>query len=299
MRSFQSALHALSFEGTLARLLATTPRRAVERLADWVASSDPYGEHDAILRALQLVSSTIEDPREHIRHQLWCAWRQAAWTSGLAKPLPIRVEGLEFLAETEERPTILVTPMTLAPADAMNAIARLNVAGRACVVFGEDLQVSTEDRLEIVTGMSTATVRRILEVLDARGILCTYPDFVYEGRTAESIRLFGTERPISSGFVSLASRNDTMLLPLICMHQDELMTVHIEEPLLVQNHGASDTTSRTDVRELILTAVGDLLESLIRRAPEQWLLLSTLTFESPEMARAQGERMAETSGASS
>lgn len=171
----------------------------------------------------------------------------------------------------------------------MDAIAQLNVAGRPCVVFGEDLDAASNvpsDRLEIVSGMSGATVRRILEVLDEGGILCTYPDFVYERRAAETIRLFGMDRPVSSGFISLASRNGTMLLPLVCNREYDAVVVHIDEPVRVENQGPTEAPGRTRARAVIGQVVGELLEGLIRRAPEQWLLLPTLTFESPEMASA-------------
>lgn len=291
MKSFQSALHALSFDPMLARIFATTPWTDARGLIDWVAGSDPYGEIRHIRRALQLASASA-DARRFIEHQVWCAWRQAAWTSGLAEPLEISIEGEEWLRETEGFPTLLVAPMTLATADAMSAIARVNRTDRPCIVFGEDMNISSnalaDGGLEVlsgesVSGMARATVRRILEVLDQGGVLCTYPDFVYEGRSAEFMPLFGIHRPVSSGFLSLAARNGAMLLPLVCLHRGEALVIHIEEPLQVRDerpHRLLDGAARTRVAH----AVGEMLEGLIRLAPEQWLLLPTLTFESPEMA---------------
>lgn len=287
MKSLQSVLHALSFDAALARLFSSTPWESVEHLAEWVSANDPYGEEWAISRALGLTGSDSPDPLPHIAHQLWCAHRQAAWTSDLAEPLPIRTDGLAHLAETEGHPTLLVTPMTLAPADALSAIARLNASERPCIVFGEDVdagELADAGRLEIVSGMSGATVRRILEVLNEGGILCTYPDFVYDGRAAETLSLFGTRRPVSSGFISLAARHGTMLLPVLCMHEGDGVAVRIDEPTLIEDHGRADATARSTARARVAGVIGELLEALIRRAPEQWLLLPTLTFESPEMA---------------
>jgi hypothetical protein len=289
VKSLQSALHALSFDQLLARLFATTPWEEVARLVDWIESTDAYGERHHVARALELVSADGDDVRACVEHQVWCAWRQAAWTSGLAVPLEVRAEGAEWIRETDGLPTLLVTPMTLAPSDALNAIAQLNTTDRTCIVFGEDLDVNdtvTHDGLEVVTGMSGATVRRILEVLDAGGVLCTYPDFVYEGRAAERIPLFGTNRPVSSGFLSLAARNGTMLLPLVCVQQSDAILVHVEEPLQVRGDITTAAPDREATRALVANAVGELLENLIRHAPQQWLLLPTLTFESPEMAGA-------------
>jgi hypothetical protein len=293
MKTSQSALHALAFDPLLARLFANTKWHEVSALADWIASADPYREAAHVRRALNLISAGTGG-RAFFEHQLWCAWRQAAWTSGLAAPLPMRIEGETWLRETEGFPTLLVTPMTLATDDAMNAIARLNTTGRGCIVFGEDIDVSdalTRERIEIVggasvTGLSREMVRRILQVLDDGGVLCTYADFVYEGRTADAIPLFGIERPVSAGFLSLAARNGTMLLPLICLREGDAIVVQLDEPVRIQDDRSAGTPNPVAARALVANAVGNLLESLIRRAPEQWLLLPTLTFESPEMARA-------------
>lgn len=283
MKTFQSTLLALSFEPTLSYLFAMTSATDVARLADWLATADPYNERERVSQALTLVSPEGGDLRAHVEHQLWCAWRQAAWTSGLADPLSIRIEGADWLQETEGLPTLLVTPMTLAPGDAMDAIARLNTTGRPCVVFGEDFDVGrggVSNGVEVVSGMSGATIRRIVEVLGAGGVLCTYPDFVYEGRDAESIPLFGTKRPVSSGFLSLAARHGTMLLPLVCLREPAGIVVHLEEPLCIEG----GDVAREDARGRVAQAVAELLETLIRQAGEQWLLLPTLTFESPQMA---------------
>jgi hypothetical protein len=283
LRGSQAALRALSFEPTLARLFASTPWSQVEELARWSHADDPYGEREAIRRALAIVGADV-DASGHVLHQLWSAWRQAAWTSGVAEPLQVTLEGAAHLAETEGHPTLLVTAMTLAPADAIDAIARTRSAGRPCIVFGEDMDTegqSPAGDVEIVTGISGATIRRILDVLDAGGILCTYPDFVYDYRSADTIRLYGLERPVASGFVSLASRNGTMLLPLLCSRAgSDKLVVDVFEPVEV----VSDGSGREAARALIRAALSSMLEEIIGRAGDQWLLLPTLTFESPQMA---------------
>jgi hypothetical protein len=292
MKSLQSTLHALSFDPDLARLFSATPWEAVVQIASWVAARDPYGECRSLAQALSIASGNGGDVQACLRHQFWCAWRQAAWTNKCAEPLPVRCEGFHWLAETEGRPTLLVGPMTLSPGDAMSVIAQVNTTRRPCIVFGEDIDTGgngAADAVEMVSGMSAATVRRIIEVLSEGGILCTYPDFVYEGHMAESIPLFGKSRPVSSGFLSLAERNGTMLLPFACFHeQDEtgdILVLHMEEPLEVQVNARRDSAHRHAARALLADTIGELLAGLIRRSPEQWLLLPTLTFESPQMAR--------------
>jgi hypothetical protein len=281
----QQTLNALSFDPLLAQLFASTPDAQLARLATSLATADPYGERAALAEALTLASAD-PDTRAHLEHRLWCARRQAAWTTGLARPLPCRLEGASWLRETAGHPTILVTPMTLAPSDGLRVIARLN-PGRDAIVYGEAApdDLGGGDGLpEVVSGGGSPALRRILEVLRGGGVMCTYPDFVYDGHAAAPIVLFGTRRAVSAGFLSLAARDDTMLLPLICVRAGEEVVVHVNEPLRVEI--GDGPTDRALQRAAVAAAVAEMLEELIAVAPAQWLLLPTLTFRSPQMAVA-------------
>jgi hypothetical protein len=288
MRTFQRTANALAFEPLLARLLAQTPWADVARIAEWLSADDPYRESDAVGNALTAlgIGGSVH---AHVEHQLWCAWREAAWTSRLAEPLAIRVTGEPWLAETAGYPTILITPMTLSVSDSLHAIASLR-GGRSCVVFGEAVGHSSQTHgLEIVTGDTPAAARRIRAVLEDGGSLCTYVDFVYDGHAAETLELFGIRRPVSAGFVSLAARNNTMLLPVLCLRESNEMTVQIDEPYLIKLE-SREPLVRAAARDEVTRVVGTTLERQLRVAREQWLLLPTLTFESPQMAGSQAAR---------
>jgi hypothetical protein len=276
------ALHPLSYDPCASRLLSRQPPEELHDLADWVCDRDPYGELPSLRAALQLVDAGNVDTRPHIAHQLWCAWRQASWTAGTARPLPAKVvSGQHWLDETRGHPTVLVTPMTLTTADALHTFAAV-FADRQVIAFGEGAVPRYGAGLSMANG-DAGSIRDILGHLTAGGVLGTYADFVYAGRDAEFTTLFGRPRPFSSGFVAVASRPGTMLLPAaISLLGSEQIVVGFDEPLLVQGTPRRTRSALEGMRQLI----AHLLEDLIRRNPQQWLLLPTLTFDCPQLARA-------------
>lgn len=75
-----------------------------------------------------------------------------------------------------------------------------------------------------------------------------------------------------------------MLLPTVMRLSDgEQIAMEFDEPLLVQGMPHEARAARESMRELIARVV----EGLIRRAPQQWLLLPTLKFDSPQLAQAR------------
>jgi hypothetical protein len=276
------ALHQLSYDPCASRVFCRRPPEELRRLADWVCNRDPYGELPSLRAALRLVDPGNDDPRAHIGHQLWCAWRQASWTAGMARPLPVMVtSGRHWLDETRGHPTVLVTPMTMTTADALHTFAAV-FADRPVVAFGEGTVPRYGAGLSVANG-DDGSIRDILGHLAAGGVLGTYADFVYAGRGAELTTLFGRPRPLSSGFVAVASRPGTMLLPASMRPLDsEQIAVEFDEPLLVQGTPRQTRSARASMRQLI----AQLIEGLIRRNPQQWLLLPTLTFDCPQLARA-------------
>ncbi len=288
MKSLQAALLELSFDPILARLLAGSSGAEVEELAAAVATADPYREGPALARALEIAGGSSDLIADHVAHRLWCAWRQAQWTCDRARPLEVEAVDIDWLRETAGHPTVLVAPMTLAVPDVLNAISGLMPPGRSVVVFGEsmdEVDAGVSAGLEMATGPARRVTPRVTETLGRGGIFCTYADFVYDGRGAQPVELFGTKRPLSSGFLKLAARDGTMLLPLIALRRGETIAVQFEEPLqisLTEDLAADPGAARRAVAPLVAHA----LEALIAPAPEQWLLLPTLTFEAPQMSKA-------------
>ncbi|MFJ4776695.1 hypothetical protein [Streptomyces sp. NPDC088762] len=275
------ALHLLSYDPCASRVFCRRPLAELDRLADWVCERDPYGELPRLRAALGRVDPRDDDLRGHVRHQLWCAWRQAAWTAGTGRPLPAVVAaGRQWLDETRGHPTVLVTPMTMSTADALHTVSAV-FADRHVVALGEGAIPQYDAEVSVVSG-DVGSIRHVLRHLAAGGVLGTYADFVYADRDAEPTALFGRARPISSGFVAVASRPGTMLLPTVMrLSGDEQIAMEFDEPILVQGTPQDVRFAREAMRRLI----AQLLEGLIRRNPRQWLLLPTLSFDSPQLAR--------------
>lgn len=281
----QRTLQALTFERSLSRLFATLPwEGVVEPWVRWIDSADPYHEKAAIVRAID-VAGIAASPSDYVHHSVWCAWREARWQATQPSPLPLVVEGERWLEETRGHATLFLSPMTLAMHDALGAVEKL-LQGRPVAVFGEDLGQDQRAKLNsftVVTSGADAKAR-LREILDRDGVVCTYADFVYTGRRAEPIALFGIDRPISSGFVDLASLPGVMLLPVVLLHDDGCVVVEMEEAYLIPSDGAAGES-----RQALKSIIQETLERLVRRAGAQWLLLPSLTFESPQMAARDAE----------
>jgi hypothetical protein len=293
-RSFQHSLNELAFDPVIRQLAANNAWEQIKLLAQQTAISDPFGETAFIAKALARVSDGGNcNPLPFIEHQLWCAWREASWQCGKLQADDVSLEVLNghWLAETRGYPTLLLTPMTLALSDAVVVIQRL-ISDRRVMIYGEGIDAIENGNTvpqDWIAGEGLAAVQRIRHTLDAKGVFCTYPDFVYEGHAARQIRLFGQPRPLSSGFISLAARTDTMLLPLVLLRQGDRLVAHFEEPTrVVLDEAASSSPLRLKAMEEIASVIGSHLENLIRLAQHQWLLLPTLTFESPQMAARNG-----------
>ncbi|MBH5338471.1 hypothetical protein IHE55_28255 [Streptomyces pactum] len=276
------ALRLLSYDPLASRVFCRRTPAGLRSLADWVCERDPYGELPRLRAALRLVEPHDDDPRAHIGHQLWCAWRQACWTAGVARPLPAVVaSGRQWLDETRGHPTVLVAPMTMTTADALHTVSAV-FADRRVVALGEGTVPRYGARLSVVNG-DVGSIRQVLRHLAAGGVLGTYADFVYAGRDARPTTLFGRTRPVSAGFVAVASRPGTMLLPTVMRRtDDERIAMEFDEPLLVRGLPREARAAR----ESMLGLIAEILEGLIRRNPRQWLLLPTLSFDSPQLARA-------------
>ena len=282
-RGLPEALNGMAFDPVLSRVAAEHDWAALRPVARWLYEQDPYGEREMLDAAARLAGLGDDDVARHLEHQLWCAWRQARWMHDRAERLPVRVEGAEFLSETDGRPTLVVAPMTLSTADAIVVIGSA-MAGRNVVTYGEGMGAG--DGLADVdvnlVGAESSAARRIAEVLGAGGVLCTYADFVYAGHQVVPVELFGTRRKIASGFVAFGARPGAMLLPAVCLARGDHVTLRFGEPYAV-DVDADAPPPRSALVDLLAPVVAELLEETIRHAGPQWLLLPTLTFESRGM----------------
>ncbi|GAA1871182.1 hypothetical protein [Myceligenerans crystallogenes] len=242
-----------------------------EHLAAELAGSDPWGETAALARAAAIAGT---DPLRWLRHRLWCAARRAR--GARRDPLGVTVRGTEHVAETTGRGTVVVTPLTLDMQDALTVLPVM-FPGRRCVVFGQD--VGADDvPADVEVAEPGREARHILDVLASGGVYGTYGDFVYAGRATVDVELLGTRRAMSRGWAASAARHGTHLLPFVaCRAEDGTIVADVAEPVQVSGRPRP---------EEIAPLLAALLEERILRAPEQWLLLPTLTFEASQAPAA-------------
>jgi hypothetical protein len=267
-----------SLEGSLAALQSNDIGRVLLSSLDEVVvagaigAADPYGEMPALARAAAIVGSHV-DPLDWLAHRLWCAKRRAQ--ADRRPELVMRLEGEGHLRETFGHPTVLVSPMTMDTADALDLIRRV-LADRTLVVFGEDVSADDIAVEGIEVPEPGQEISHILEVLGRGGVYCTYGDFAYRGRAVVPISLFGRPRAMSRGWVRIAARAGTMLLPLVMLRDGgDRALVTCQEPTLVQGRG--------DLQLLAEHLAGHLQQG-IEAAGAQWLLLPTLTYDAVQSA---------------
>lgn len=286
----QQASFALAFEPATSALFARSPWQTVSEVAQYLAETNPYNENSFLARALkQAFPNQHYSVQDYIEHQLWCAWREAQWQHHRLdfNCTRLNVINAHYYEETFGSPTLVVSPMTTTLSDALLLIRHLH-QDRPVILYGEDI-ASIEHANAVnpdwIAGDGLQALRRIQKTLAANGILCTYPDFVYTGHASCLMPFFKGQRPLSSGFASLASKRhsdaNTMLLPCVLLHQEpDQITVHFEEPTEVSYQADCPKSYR---QSAISELIGGMLEDLIQLAGPQWLLLPTLTYATPQM----------------
>lgn len=280
-------------------LLALASDEIVSHIAENFAREDPYGEV-AFLKAAMARLGLCGDGNlaAVLGHQLWCAHRESAWRSNRldtgSRAPSFALQGADWVRQTVGYPTVLIVPMMLALQDVSwiltQAIHEL-APSRRVTLYGEEVEAGSVGFSEVdkrMAGSGRAALRNIMDALAAGGVYCTYPDFVFEGHEAMKVRFFGAPHPISSAFVSIASRPGTMLLPTVAHRgEGDNLVCRFFEPILVEDGGRYESVEeRTWRRANVAQLVASLLEMLIAEAPQQWRLLATMSHEAPQMETA-------------
>ena len=281
------------------QFLAVAGCLQLKKIAREIVSRDLYSFPSVIKAAanhLKLTDNLEEFVADHLEHILWVGHREALWRSGrIDSPqsvgIKFSIKGIKNLRMTKNFPIVLISPMTLAYADVL-WIARKALKLRDIVIYGEGLvtdstfsDVSSVFDLNGVNlvGADSAGVRKILGTLNKGGIFLTYPDFVYSGHKVQYCKVLGMKWPFSSSFISICSRNETMLLPCYVRRKCNTIFFHLEQPLqVVLPEGASSNPRWS--QQLVGTAVAQLLTNMIIRNPVQWLLLSSVIAECNQRA---------------
>jgi len=253
---------------------------------------DPYQENARMWDALRCIGITDgEALHKWYQHSFTCAIREAAYLEDnpLYQAPNIEIHGQAWLDETNGHPTLLVSAMTQALPDALAAIQHL-AQSRKVVIYGESMSVEAFGALaENAAGSGLSAVRHIHNTLRNNGVLCTYPDFVYRGHPSIEVTLFGRQHAMSSGFASLAGRHGAMLLPTMLRSEDDgnRLCIEFDEPTLIPRLTEAELSIE---RAHLAQSLADILASLIERNTAQWLLLPTLTFDSPQISLAKAKQ---------
>jgi lauroyl/myristoyl acyltransferase len=278
------------------RLLAFATSGMLEEMAKDITSADLYRFASVIRKACSLLHLDADSEvivRQHLEHLLWIQHRSAIWRNGrITSPenlgCRLYIEGEKHLASTSGYPTILITPMMFAYEDALWIYHRL-CKPREIVIYGEGLR---RDQLfaivNTVFGLNNLYFadrpRIIVNILHRGGIFLTYPDFVYAGHRVHHAEFLGMNWPFSSGFITICSRPNTMLLPCYGRREGNDLLLELEEPLQVVLAPGTKSDRRW-TQHLIGANIARILERMILRNPSQWQLLSTIVAECAQRAR--------------
>lgn len=277
--SFQSALARLESDW-LARELFLSTGGNIDRIASKIVEQDAFREAATLRKCLELVGCDPSDTKlaDWYAHRLWCSYRELLWvTSGDAPSFSIDETSRAAIAETAGRPTILCGAMTVAQSDILYILSNLFPA-RPMLAYGEGIG---DLAAFAAAGDGLAAVRNIHRVLASGGVLVTYADFAYASHSSVPAPFFGTMRPFSSGMLSFALKPNTCILPMVARSDRESnhISIFADEPFAFETTGRSASSLQ---RATAAQEFAAKLEQLILRCPEQWLLLPTLCFESPQ-----------------
>jgi lauroyl/myristoyl acyltransferase len=229
---------------------------------------------------------------EFIAHSLWCAHREAMTraTQNTIENIAFDFIGVENLLATNNKPVIVISPMTLCTEDAIKAIMTAIEKfqpNRKFICYGEDMNNFLDRNPACYSFFADDTVsgiRKILEVLKKGGIFFTYPDFVYNTHNSFHGELFGVPRTYSAGLIKIALHSQAILLPTITKHNSEKIEITFFESIQLTLPAKDKDQSKSFHEQILTRVIGKILEALILKVPNQWRLLPTLTHEVEEMA---------------
>lgn len=253
IKSIQDDLNQLVRHDMAGYLLALVDDYQLKELARQIAIKDLYRFPTAIkwlAQYLQFSPPGEEFLQGHLEHILWVYHRQALWGSGRIQDRESlnchwTIEGQHHLEATANFPTVIISPMTVAFEDTL-WLSRSIITDRQLLFYGEGIiHNDTVDRVAAVyplkdvhfVGMTSLSVREVLQAFQNKGVYLTYPDFVYGGHKVQYAHFFEIRWPFSSSFIGLCTRPGTVLLPCCIFRESNRLKVHFEEPLQVKIPG--------------------------------------------------------------
>jgi hypothetical protein len=281
-------LMSLSNEGGR-RLCATMSPEQMREIAADVVAHDANHENALVEAALRMIAPDSPPPLESVyEHQLNLVRREAAWKVGRLDLDSFRrqlhVVGGHWLKEAQGAPTVNISAMQVFPTDGI-AVSTCLFPDRRLAFYGEGLMTENyahvAPTIELIR-QGIAGVRAADSLLEANGVFNTFPDFVHEGHGTVVGSLFGVPRPFASGFAQLCARKSCVLIPINVDCRLDRIDVEILEPTQMPDVPSKELRSESNLVRLT-QFIGNTLQQLIRKRPESWALLNTLSMHCEQM----------------
>lgn len=290
-RSLEEALALTMRDKTGLETLASLTNTAIDEISETAVQEDWYGDMHLIKTAVQEIWKT-PTANSFIVHSIWCSHREARWLHGKTKNIELinNFYQPEHFIETQNKPTIIIAPMTLGTYDALqitlNAIDRFQPE-RPIIFYGENMEsylALHPEHKKLFAPNSLQGIKQILETLASGGLFLTYPDFVYQGHAAIQGELFGMPRSFSSSFLKILLKSEAEILPVTIVKSENELQMRFFRSISTKKPSEYKLLPTAVQVELNCLLVSKILEGLILQIPNQWRLLSTLTHESEGMA---------------
>ncbi|WP_340202417.1 hypothetical protein [Ascidiimonas sp. W6] len=223
-----------------------------------------------------------------VSHVIWCAHREALSKSVSGKgesEIPMVVNGLNHLDAIENKPAVIITPMTLATIDAVTVITKLSSKldnAKDFIIYGENMDpyFDVYPKLRpLFAENNLSGIKTIKKVLRNNGLFFTYADFVYDTHSNMEGNLFGIKRVYSQGFLSITASSKAVLLPMLLLKKQDTIEVNLYSAIQQGATSSQNQLSKNMQTQILCIVVGKILEGLIVKATNQWRLLPTLSHE--------------------
>ncbi len=111
-------------------------------------------------------------------------------------------------------------------------------------------------------------VRESLKALKGNGVVAILGDRDYTGK-GELISFFGKETRVPSGILSIAANTGSLVVPAFAVREGDKYAIHFSPPLDLQRTRERQKDLRVNLKRWM-----NVLESYVRRYPEQWFVFA-------------------------
>jgi KDO2-lipid IV(A) lauroyltransferase len=115
---------------------------------------------------------------------------------------------------------------------------------------------------QLINVMEGNMYRQALQALDQSRLVCLLIDTGALEGSFEMFPFLGREVPVATGWLTLAQRSGSPVIPVLSKREGEKVKLFIGEPMAVNKNN----------RQEVMQKVGDHFERFIQSHPEQWLI---------------------------